>query len=663
MRNNKLQLMMISAMIAYFSAPTALAQQSNSELSQLEEIIVTAQKRQSKVQETPISLTAVSGADFQNRGATDLNSVIQSVPGVSLRTSGPGMTEIEMRGIASTGGNSPTVGFYFDETPLTSPAATNEGHIVISPALYDLNRVEVLRGPQGTLYGSSSMGGTIKVVPNAANPDAFDASAETAFGDTEHGGFDQAENGMANFPIVPGLVAVRLVGTFSHDSGWIDRVVIAPGQFPVPIDGFAVRGNVLAAPVAEDCRDVNDADRATVRVSALIKPAEGLSVTPSLLYETLSGGGLPDIDGDPGTNAHYQPFDVAENYFDNFTLGSLNVKYEMSAFELSSTTSYWTRHEPLRQDSSESWETGLMLPGFEPADGGIGAAYAIENNVSHQITEELRITSVGKSRLKWLFGYFYEDFKSNSSLTFPAADAAPIYGSNELFLYSAPQTILQQSVFGEVTYNIIEPLAVTVGLRRYHYDAPVEVSQSGALTATLTSSASERDQGITPKISLSYGLTKDLLFYAIAAEGFRPGGGTGPVPTSGPLSCEAQLQVEYGSTQFVPGPISFKSDSVWSYELGQKLRAADNRITINASTYFERWSRVQQTNSLSSCGYLYMVNSGDAHVYGGEFEIQAIIVPNLVVSANTSYSHAALVKSALIDAGLNPGTPIQDVPR
>jgi iron complex outermembrane recepter protein len=651
-----------SSLLATWAQP-ASAQQANTDTGQLQEIVITAEKRESTVQDTPISLTAVSGADIQDRGLTDLGSLLQSVPGVSMRTSGPGMSEFEMRGVASTGGNSPTVGFYYDDTPLTAPAATNEGKIVISPALYDLNRVEVLRGPQGTLYGSGSMGGTIKVVPNPPNPDAFDASAEATLADTDHGGFDHAENAMINLPFGAGLAAVRIVGSYSYDAGWIDRIVIAPGQFPVPTNGFTTRGNVLAAPVAADYHDVNDTARTTVRVSALIKPIDGLSISPSFFHQKMTAGGLPYIDSDPGTDAHYQPFDVAERYFDEFDLGSLNVKYRTEAVELTSTTSYWIRHEPLTQDTSESWETGLGLPGFEPADGGIGAAYSYENNLSHQVTEELRLASVGDSRLKWLVGYFYEDFESHWNITFPAADAAPLFGSNQLFNYFSPSKVLQQSVFGEVTYNITAPFAVTAGLRRYHYDAPVTVDQSGALTSPVLNSTSENAQGVTPKVSLSYEFDKDLLVYATAAKGFRPGGGTGPVPTSGPLSCETELQTEYGTTQFISGPISFKSDSVWSYELGEKLRAVDNRVTVNASGYFETWSGVQQTNALSPCGYIYTANAGDAHVYGGELEIQAIVVRDLIVSANTSYSHAALVSSSLLDSGFNPGTPIQDVPR
>jgi iron complex outermembrane recepter protein len=642
---------------------SAIAQQSNSNAGQLEEITVTAAKRESTVQNTPISLTAVSEADIQQRGLTNLSDLVESIPGVSVRSSGPGLGEFEMRGIASTGGNSPTVGFYYDDTPLTAPANAGEGKIVISPALYDVNRVEVLRGPQGTLYGSGSMGGTIKVVPNQPNTDAFDASAESVLSDTDHGGFDHAENAMVNLPFGGGIAALRIVGSYSHDAGYIDRIVTEPGTFP--LNNGAIRGNVAAAPVAYDYKDVNDVDRTTVRVSALLKPLEGLSITPAFFYQNMTSGGLPYIDSDPGTNAHYQPFNIAEPYYDDFRLGSLNVKYRTDAFEVSSASAYWTRHVPVTQDASESWQTGLGLPSYNPAEGGIGAGSSTEDNHSHQTTEELRLSSVGDSSLKWLVGYFYDDFESDWNVYYPVQNAVPDFGTNNLFTYVNPTKILQQSVFGEVTYNITPALAVTAGLRRYHYDESSVITQSGALAgaASGTTSSSATAQGVTPKFSLSYDVNADLMVYTTAAKGFRPGGGTGPVPTSGPGSCETELQTEYGSTKFVPGPTSFQPDSVWSYELGEKLRAAENRITINSSIYYTNWSGVQQTNGLTPCGYNYTANAGNARVYGGELEIKALVAHDLTASVNTGYAHAALVSSSLIDAGFNPGTPIQEVPR
>jgi outer membrane receptor protein involved in Fe transport len=553
------------------------------------------------------------------------------------------MSEFEMRGVSSNGGNSPTVGFYFDDVSLTAPAATNEGKIVISPDLYDLNRVEVLRGPQGTLYGSGSMGGTIKVVPNAPNPDAFDASAEVKFADTDHGGFDHAENGMVNLPLWDGKAALRIVASYSYDSGWIDRVVTAPGDFPLPgglINGpygpyYTIRGNVLAAPIQTEYHDVNDVEKRGVRLSGVLKPVDGLTITPTFFYQKLRSGGLPYIDSTPGTDAFYQPFDTPETYSDEFHLGSLGVKYHTDNFEISSSTAYWTRHEPLQQDTQESWSTYLLpfgygVTGFTAGNGNLGQSYAYENNNSHQTTEELRISSVGSGPLKWQFGYFYSDFGSPWDIVFPSATGAsnPNIGTNDLFSYFTPFKILQQSFFGEVTYNITDPLSVTVGARRYHYDSAVYLDQFGGLAGgTTQEAASESEQGVTPKLTVSY-------------------------------------QVEYNSHgAFVNGPVQFSSDSIWSYELGEKWRSADNRLTVNAATYFEHWNGVQQTNSLSSCGYVYTANSGDAHVYGGELEVNAVVVHDLQALANLSYSHSTLVASSLTDSVFTPGSPIQQVPK
>jgi iron complex outermembrane receptor protein len=660
--------------------PAEAQQATHTDAGQIEEIVVTAEKREATIETTAISITALSGGDIQDRGFTDLASLLKTVPGVSIRTSGPGMTEFEMRGVASNGGNSPTVGFYFDETSLTAAAATNEGKIVISPDLYDLSRVEVLRGPQGTLYGSGSMGGTIKLVPNAPNPAAFDASAEVKFADTDHGGFDHAENGMVNLPFWNGKAALRIVGSYSYDAGWIDRVVIAPGQFPLPgglVNGpygpyYTTRGNVLAAPVAADYHDVNHVEKTSVRVSAVFRPVDGLTIAPSYFYQKLRSGGLPYIDSSPATDAFYQPFDTPERYSDEFRLGVLSVKYRTDAFEISSATSYWSRHEPLQQDTAEAWSTYLLplgfgVTGFTTGNGNLGQSYAYEDNRSHQTTEELRISSVGDTRFKWLFGYFYSDFVSPWDIVFPSQSGAsnPNIGTNNLFSYFTPFKILQQSFFGELTYNITDPLSVTVGARRYHYNSAVYLDQFGGLAGGTTQLATgEREQGVTPKLTLSYQFDKDLLVYATAAKGFRPGGGTGPVPTSGATSCEAQLQVEYNSHgAFVAGPIQFKSDSVWSYELGEKWRTADNRLTVNAAAYFEKWNGVQQTNSLSSCGYVYTANAGDAHVYGGELEVNAVVVHDLQALANISYSHSTLVSTSLTGSVFSAGSAIQQVPK
>lgn len=223
----------------------------------LQEIVVTAEKRESTVQKTPISIAAaISGADLQAQGISDMLSVAQQVPGISFKTSGPGQTEFEMRGLTSTGGESPTVGFYLDDAVLTPAAMAQNGKTVIDPTLFDLNRVEILRGPQGTLYGAGSMGGTVKLVTNQPDPHAFAGNVELIGSGTDSGGgFNHTENVMVNIPLLQDVVALRLVGTDKYIDGWIDRKVLTP--FPDEVDNSAARGDVAGAPVSADYEHSN----------------------------------------------------------------------------------------------------------------------------------------------------------------------------------------------------------------------------------------------------------------------------------------------------------------------------------------------------------------------------------------------------------------------
>jgi iron complex outermembrane receptor protein len=639
-------------------ANVAFAQQENKS-DQLQEIVVTAQKRESTVQTTPISITALTGQDLEDRGITDISSVVQSVPGVSMRTSGPGQTELEMRGMTSSGGNSSTVGFYLDDTPLTAPASAQNGKVVIDPNLYDLNRIEVLRGPQGTLYGAGSMGGTIKLVSNAPNPNAFDASGQVIFGGTDGGdSLNRTVNGMVNLPLADNL-AVRVVGSLEHLSGWIDRIVIAQPDFPAPINA-TTRGNVAAAPVAAEYKDVNDENLRTVRASLLWKPTDRLSIEPSFMYQEITQGGLNLIDSQPGTLSNYQPYDLPEPFEDRIDIGSLNVQYHFDIADLSSTTSYWTRDENLRQDGTEEIATVTGAPIY-PSEGGFGptSPVSLEDDKSKQVSEEIRLTSAGNTQFKWLVGYFYQDFESDWDLFVPTPDAAPLTGTGDGFTQIQPTKVLQQSFFGEASYTFLEQFTATAGLRRYYYHATVNTAVSGWLSSSGTGSndyfsTAERDTGVTPKFNLSYQLDKDLLLYGTASQGFRPGGGNQPIPTTGALGggpdgCLANL----AAIGLTSAPLGFKPDKVWSYELGEKFRGADGRLTINSAGYFENWQHIQQNIPLH-CGFPFTSNAGDAHIYGAELEVNAVVIPGLVASVNGSWLHAEYIENAV------PATTIDD---
>lgn len=642
-------------------------------IGQLEEVVVTATKRVSTIQDTPISITAVTGEEIAERGLPDFAAIAQSVPGVSMRTSGPGQTEIEMRGMTSAGGNSSTVGFYLNDTPLTAPANAQNGKVVIDPNLYDLNRVEVLRGPQGTLYGAGSMGGTIKLVPNAPDPRAFAAAAQLVPSFTDGGSFNHGENAMVNLPFGSGTAAARLVGSASHNSGWIDRIVIADGQFPLETAGNTRRGNVLAAPVGTRYRDVNDASLYAARASVLWKPLAALTIEPFVLYQRSYQGGLNQIDSDPGRDAHYQPFNAPEPYSDRFVLSSIALTWAFDRFELSSTTSRWNRHSELHQDGAEEFQWAFSTPAallpFYSSQGGLGPATPtpVEYDSSSQTSEEIRLTSTGDTAFKWLVGFFYSQFQSCycSIVLFP--EVASVFGTGNAFTQYQTTHIRQNSFFTELSYQITPALRATAGVRRYSYHNAVDAQTSGFVSITGSdafaySHSPEDNQGVNPKFDLSYQPTRNLLVYGTVAKGFRPGGGNQPIPTSGPLGdvCEANLQANHGTTAFVPSPLTYGPDSVWSYELGEKARLADERLTLNSAVYFERWGGTQQNVPLP-CGYPYTANAGVAHVYGAEVELNALLARGLVLSFSGGYTHATFAVGSL-EAGITPGTRVQDVP-
>ena len=629
------------------STSVVLAQQAATE--QLQEIVVTAQKRESTVQTTPLSITALTGQDLVDRGITDIAAIVQSVPGVSMRTSGPGQTELEIRGLTSSGGNSATVGFYLDDIPLSAPASAQNGKVVIDPNLYDLNRVEVLRGPQGTLYGSGSMGGTIKLVPNAPNPSAFDASAQVILGGTDGGDtLNHTENAMVNLPLAD-TMALRLVASSEVLSGWIDRIVVAQPDFPAPVNA-TTRGNVAAAPVAESFKDVNDENLRSVRASLLWKPTDRLSIEPTFMYQEITQGGLNLIDSQPGTKTQYQPYNSPEPFEDRIDIGSVNVQYHFDWADLTSTTSYWRRDENLRQDGTEEIATVLGAPIY-PADGGAGQNFptSLEDDKSRQYSEEVRLTSSGHSDFKWLVGYFYQDFESDFD-EFVNTPFTAIPGTiPNAFTQFQPTQILQNSFFGEASYTFLQKFTATAGLRRYYYTGSVNTAVSGWLSSSGTDainhySTGERDQGVTPKFNLSYQLDEDLLLYSTVAQGFRPGGGNQPIPTAGALGtqCLANLQ----AIGLNAAPLGFKPDKVWSYELGEKFRSGDGRMTINSAGYFENWQHIQQNIPLE-CGFPFTGNAGDAHIYGAELEINAVLVQGLVASVNGSWNHAEYIANAV----------------
>ncbi|MGB6356438.1 MAG: TonB-dependent receptor [Steroidobacteraceae bacterium] len=628
----------------------------------LEEIVVTAEKRESTVQKTPISMTAISEAEIQARGLEDFRSIAQETPGVSMKTSGPGQTEFEMRGLDATGGFSPTVGFYIDDAPLTAPAQAAQGKVVVDPDLYDLNRVEVLRGPQGTLYGAGSMGGTIKLVTNAPQLNTFAVSAQSKESGTDGGGFNYGGSAMINLPITQDVAAIRFVGTYKYTSGWIDRIVLNP--FPLETNGGLTRGNVLDAPVQARYSDVNWEELEGGRVSLLLKLGDNLTIQPGIMHQKISTGGPFTIDDPPGNvYAHYQPFDIAEPLEDNFTLYTLTVKYHFDFADLTSATAKWNRHDEQTQDISETIQSLLGIPSFYPPEG-IGGGSQEETDFSDQASEELRLASNGDGAFQWLGGLFYSDFNSNTTSLSNYAGLGPVFGTTDLISVGEPIHIEQKALFGEASYKLTDQLKGTLGMRYYRYTSTEEAINGGIASiaggpGTVLEFGRAENKGFNPKVNLAYTATDDVLLYTTAAKGFRPGGPNTPVPLSGPAQCltgPGNLQ----SLGLTSAPNQFNPDDVWSYEVGEKARALGNTFQINSDVYYERWTNVQQLVD-PSCGFSFTANAGTATVYGSEIEIAANLGSSWTLTQNVGLTHATFDDSVRATNTIS-GQRLLDVP-
>jgi iron complex outermembrane recepter protein len=507
---------------------------------QLTTVVITATKRATTVQTTPISVTAVTSDEIASRGITDFQTLARSVPGLAIRDDGPGQSEFEMRGLYGSGGNSSVVGFYIDEMPLSSPAFSNLGKTVIDPDLYDLDRVEVLRGPQGTLYGSSSMGGTVRLIPSPPQLNTWAASTEEALSYTASGGgLNHQENVMLNMPLGD-TAAVRIVGSFTNDSGWIKRLVIADGAVttdPGVYPDVSRPSNFYTAPLQEDLNGVNTTLVNSIRAAILWQPMDNLTIEPMAMYQMTQQGAPPEVDVNgsptnpetPAVKAHWEIYDTPEPQQDSFSLGSLKTVYQWPTFSLTSATGLWHRNEISVQDGTEEVNAVFGIAANDPAAGGLGPVGpepngpgATEQDAEWQLSEELRIASTDQGPLQWVGGYFYQDLHSQFNQYVISPQAGPVVGSPPwLFLAFQPQVITQNAVFGDVSWQFSPLFTVEAGLRHYHYSLSNFDTEYGvfAPNAYLGNSVpyaigfSNGASGTLPSLTLTYHISPDDMLY------------------------------------------------------------------------------------------------------------------------------------------------------
>lgn len=659
-RSGPTALVFVSSLAAYLAAGAiqAAPAEDASDSAALGEIVVTAQRRTEDAKEVPTSISVLGAAALENSHIEGLEDISRAVPGLSFGSGGgPGLDNIEMRGISSSAGSA-TVGLYLDDVPIT---VTNLYNGAVEPRLFDLDRVEVLRGPQGTLYGASSMGGAIRFISKQPDLTTFGGSVESLVSGTRHGGVNYDEQGVVNIPIVEGKAAVRLGVDIGEDSGYIDNYTLA--------DALARRGT-------------NTDKWSVLRLSGKVEVNDTLTVTPAFYGEWEKADDTAVFF--PNVGLYQQQKEVQEPYTNNVTISSLTVAKQWDWAQLTSISSYFQQQFNRIEDGTyyNSEYLGYIID-QDPPNGILNQGYQIgllPGPVytwvkTSTATQEFRLAStLSDSPLSWVGGVFFSDYRVHrqfnayiddftqtfESIYGVAPQDAPVFAgatfpNNSVATDDTAEDEKQYAAFADVSYRILPTLKATAGLR-YSYAPTIFNDFQGGYFSIGVPPVSTRAKfyATTPKFSLTYDVTPDATVYASASQGFRIGGSEIYVS---PSLCAADL-TNLGLTS---APTNFNSDSLWSYESGVKARFLDDTLSVNLDGYYVKWKNIQQTVTLPICGYTITTNVGDAEIWGPELEIAYKPVPALTLGLSTEYTHDALTK-VTSSVGASVGEHILNVP-
>jgi iron complex outermembrane receptor protein len=602
----------------------------------LEEIVVTAQKREQKLQDVPMAVTAIGGAQLEQQGITQFQDLLRSVPGVSFAGTEPGQSRYAIRGV-STEASSPTVGVYLDDISLVSISTAFAG--AIDPAFFDFERVEVLKGPQGTLYGGSAMGGAIKYVSRLPVIDETSFSAAGGFATTRGGDLSYEAEGVANIPLVAEQLALRGGVSYRRIGGYVDNVPDADTEVwtrsttlpPAPLE--PTRYSTLST---YGRKDSNERDLLALRLSAKYTPNDTLTIVPAVFHQKSEKDNTDSFFTNlPRFQSSYR---FAEPTKDEVGVYSLTVTKDFGGATLTSITAYVDRE--VNWDRDYSMFIGMLAPPFFPYD-----SYNTSDTTTETFTQELRLSGVGfGGRLQWVGGLYYSDQDDRLLQVVSTIGAGVPFdlGTDVTYFGDQRTDSKQLAAFGEITYEILPSLDLTLGLRYFDAEQTVNGVFDGLFNGgpSTVDNKKSREDGFTPKIALTWRATADNLLYTTASKGFRQGG-PNRFNTNSPL-CAPDFE-RLGIDRV---PDSYGPDKLWTYEIGSKNQLLDRRATVNAAVYFTDWSKIQQQVNLPTCGFQFVGNVGAAEIKGAELAIEAAITDRLTLGGTASYTDAEITKSA-----------------
>lgn len=645
------------ATVAQDPATTTVAGEDNPEV-----IVVTAQKREQILLEIPQSVTVISRDTLERQDATSFQDYLALVPGLSLTGATPGITRVTLRGV-NTGGVAATVSVYMDEVPFGSSTGLADGGVLTGDFdPFDVERIEVLRGPQGTLYGASSLSGVIKYVTTPPKLNKFEARGQVGIEDTSGGGTGYQTTGLVNLPVSDRL-AIRVNGFYRKDAGFIDT--IGNNSITSLLDG-----SVIARTLVDD--NINDRTSYGGRVSALFQATDALSLRLTAFGQNLNSGASNIFEADPETlkplngrltQSRFQQNDTKIKY----RVYSGTVDWDVGFGNLVSSTSYSTFAEKFQSDATfflgplvnllANFGPNVGLLGFPPSFIIAGTpvtrplgVVSRQINSTDKFTQEVRLSSPDNDKFEWLVGgYFTKEKSAIDPQDFFAVEA----GTNEIagdvdqlievFLRSRYD---EYAAFANATYHFTPRFDLTAGGRLSHNKQTADLLISGPLfpggqeANDLNSSESVFTYTVAPRFEIN----DHTSVYARVATGYRPGG-----PNVIPIGSPAGT------------PRTYDSDTLTSYEVGFKGETPNRRLALEVAAFYLDWQDIQLFAVVNQTGI--NTNGGSARVKGLEAAATARPIRGLTLTANGAYTDAKLTEDTPPASGGLDGDRLPYVPK
>ena len=608
----------------------------------LDRVVVTATKREAVLIDVPFSINAQTEEDIRRSGAVTLEDLSRNVAGLAIQNLGPGQSQVSIRGVSSgqivrdQPGVKEQVGVYLDETAISMSLFTPDLD------LFDLKRVETLRGPQGTLYGSGNIGGTIRYITNEAKIGVREGTVEADMSKISDGGSGGGLKAALNVPMGD-AAAMRVVGYHTKFGGWIDALGPGGGE------------------------DVNEGERTGGRLSFTLRPTRDVTITPRIISQKVTADGF---NRQEVFNLYANPFTTTaapvtfgdrqqyllqrERFEDKTTIADATIKIDFGAWDLTSVTTYTDREILVSRDASALSGSVSVDLGF-PSAGVMLPSRLNDTTDFKGFTQEFRVSSTGRGPLQWLVGAFFADTDRKYAQRLPtpgydgftdavlgagtSAAVANGFPMDSPYNADIPYNLKQKAIFGEMSYEVTRQLTATVGGRFYDYEEERTFKSGGLFSDGNNNFDKTTSDGFNPRVLLAYKASENLTWNAQASKGFRLGGVNDPLNV--PL-CTAQDRAIFGGYQ------RFSDESLWNYEVGVKMQ--QQGFGFNAAAFHTRMKDLQVTLDAGSCSSRVVFNVPKAHSTGIELEMTARPTDRLELS----FSGSAV--NAEFDSTVNDGT-------